>query len=246
MSQLKSSFMRDIEAILDDSIFTRDDFEIVYPTLGDRLVTISFIYRPEYRFDVSEVTSNEDIKTHQSMFHQTETRTIKRRKYILLLSPGQFKANDHTELDQLGDLLRYIPEWCLSIRQELQSNIVKNNLVDELRNKFQNGMEQSLGNKNPEDLFTENELDLVNAKFNDLFESINNVKEDLNISKREIEALKKQFEEFKTNAKTYSHGMWIRSTANKLAQLFDKLVNTPEGRQLILEQAKRLLGGGGS
>ncbi len=241
MSQLKKSFILEIEDALNESIFTKDDFELTFPKSGKILAKIEFVYNPDYRLILSEEEHKESITTKSQLTLQNQVSTTTHKEYALTEAPGSYKSESREELYDIGETTRRIPMWCINIKEDLKALASKTDPLDELRKKFQSDVENII--QNPEENFSEEEIAKISQRFDDMLSDFSSLKDELELSKRQIETLKAQFDEFKQNTSLYPKGIWAKITANKLAQAIGKLVNTPEIRKLLFDQAKKYFSG---
>lgn len=221
MSQLKPSFTREIRDALENSKFTLSDFEIEYPETGRNLLRITFIHKPGYSFLLTEE------------YRQLEYA------YIAKMIPGEFKLQESSQIS-LGGAVDEIPKWCENIRRDLYALAPKIDPLEQLRQQLHRNLDELVSN--PEEYFSQNELDLVDERFNRLYADIADLKEDYALTKQQLAALKKEIEEFKQSARAYPKGIWARITSNKLVKTAGSIVNSTEGRKFLFQQIQRALG----
>ena len=94
----------------------------------------------------------------------------------------------------------------------------------------------------PNDFFNEEELSVVDKRFDRLYEDISQLREQHSLTKQQLEALQKEIEEFKKSARAYPKGIWAKLTGNKLVKATGQILNTPECRTFIFQQIRRVLG----
>ena len=234
--------MAEIESALDETIFTKEDFELTFPKSGKILAKIDFVYNQNYRMILSEEEHKESVTTKSNLDFQSQTRTTSHKQYVLSESPGTYRTEAREDLYDLGDVTRHIPKWCRNIKEDLEALAVKPDPLDEIRAKFQSDIENNI--ENPEEDFSDEEISRISNRFDEMLSEFSNLKDELELSKKQVETLKNQFEEFKQNTSLYPKGIWAKITANKLAQVIGKFVNTPEGRKFLFDQAKKYISGG--
>ena len=242
MSQLKPSFINEIYGALEKSKFTRDDFQLELPKSGRVLARIVFTHKPEYSLVLSEEQKQEQIKTKLNFDFSTRTESRNYTQFIVRAAPGAFKADSQTEIDDPGGILSTIPQWCESIRADLYALAPVKDPLEELRKKMQRDLDDLV--TEPAEFFSDEEMALVDARFNKLFAEITELKDRFSLTKQQLEAIQKEFEEFKSSARVYPKGIWARVTSNKLVKATGSIINSPEGRKFLFQQLRRALGGG--
>lgn len=242
MSRLKPSFVLNIREALEQSKFTPQDFEIELPTAGQVLVKIVFSHKSEYFLSLAETTKQERVTVETKYFQQSRTQQVVHTAYLLRLSPGEFKTQIETEISEPGDILREIPEWCNNIRADLYAVIPSRDPLEELRAKLNESIEGRI--EDPNALFSEEELEAVDERFDKIFKEFVDLKEQLSLTQQQLSKIQAEFQEFKSSARVYPKGMWAKMTGNRFLGSTWKFVNTSEGRTFLFDQARRLLGQG--
>lgn len=240
MPQLKPSFVNDIRLVFGNSRFTPDDFEIELPETGRILARITFVHKPEYFLALSEEEKQEQVVIEQKYLMSSRTERIRQVVYSVRTVPGQFKTQSDTEINELGDVLKLIPQWCESIRADLYALTPVRDPLEQLRQQLQANLDELVSQ--PNEFFNEEELSVVDRRFDQLYEEIAELRDQYSLTKKNLEALKKEIEEFKGSARAYPKGLWARITGNKLVKATGQLVNTPEGRTFLFQQIRRALG----
>jgi hypothetical protein len=240
MPQLKPSFLQEIKQVLGRSKFTTDDFEFEHPDNGQSLIRITFVHKPEYSFMLYEQTKEESIQVEQKYLGSTRTE---RSKYTVLsakVSPGNFKTVDMLTLSEPGEILEHIPKWCENIRKDLYALAPRKDPLDELRAKMKAKLDGLVHEQ--DDYFNEDELTVVDTRFDQLYQEITNLRDEYDLTKQQLDELQKEFQEFKNSARVYPKGIWARVTGNKLVKATGSIFNSSEGRSLIMKGISKALG----
>ena len=244
MPQINRAFIIKIERALEDSVFSKDDFELELPDSGWTLAKVVFKHRRDYWIAISEETKSENVQIKKQF--QFETRDEKRsyKAFIIKATPGEYKALDVEEVGGLDEITRRIPDWCKSIRQELYVQAPSADPLADLKAKFEKDIEADVGD--PESYFTAEELQSVNEKLEATMDRLTELSEEFSLSQKQLSEIRKEFAEFQRSAAVYPKGVWARITANGMVKTVRQFLNTPEGRDFLLDQVKRLFGGDGT
>lgn len=245
MSQLKPSFTQQILSELGKSRFTSEDFEIELPASGRVLLRITFTHKPAYILTLAEDTKEESITIEAKYGHSygggtSRTERVRNTVFTLKAVPGQFKLQDSEELAKLGDVLDEIPRWCENIRLDLYALAPNIDPLEQLRQNLRSNLDAIVQDSNG--YFTDDELKVVDSRFDKLYEDIANLREEYSITKQQLADLQKQIAEFKDSARAYPRGIWARITTNKLVKATGQVINSTEGRTFLFKQISRAIG----
>lgn len=241
MSQLKPSFVKDIQGAIQRSVFTEDDFLIELPSSGRTLLKIVFLHKSSFALSLFEDKKKESTAIEHTMLGGRVERGLKERMvYSIRVSPGDFKAQVEYEIDNIDNLLREIPKWCENIRSDLYTLAPQ---VDPLAS-HKKQFEEYLNNviKNPDDFFDDSELVTVDTRFDEMFKEIEKLKEQYSLTKSQLDTIQRDFSEFKQSARAYPKGIWAKITGNKLIKTTGQIINSSEGRKFIFQSIKQMLG----
>ena len=240
MSQLKPSFIREVREALAKSKFTAEDFDLELPKSGRLLLKITFVYKPEYYLALLEDEKSESVTIEQKFLMSTRTERVKQVVFSVRTVPGRYKVETVSEISHPGDVLDEIPRWCENIRADLYALAPGQDPLEQLRQKLSENLDELV--QEPNAFFTEEELKVVDARFDRLYEEIANLREQYSFTKQQLSELQKDFDEFKNSARAYPKGIWAKVTGNKLVKATGKMFNTPEGRTFLFQQVRRVLG----
>lgn len=154
--------------------------------------------------------------------------------------PGSIKTESVYDIEELRDFIREIPKWCDDIRNDLVVLTVRSDPLDELRSKLQASIDEIV--IDGDNSFSEEELYVVDARFDKLYEDIESLRDQYVLTKNQLDELRAEIEEFKRSARSYPKGIWAKITGNKLVRTIGNFVNTPEGRTFLFQQLRRALG----
>lgn len=240
MSQLKPSFVRQIQDALGDSKFTENDFSIELPASGKVLLKITFLYRPEYHFTVHEEQRRESVTIKEQFLMSSRVEQTQQLIYVVRSVPGQYKIDTAKDIGNLGGVLEEIKEWCENVRADLYAIAPKHDPLKQWRDQLESNLDEMV--KDPDNYFSEEELVIVDRRLDKVYADIANLREEHALTQKQLAELQAEINEFKNSARAYPKGIWAKVTGNKLVKATGKMFNTPEGRAFIFQQAKRMLG----
>lgn len=244
MSQLKPSFVNEIQVAIEKSRFTVDDFSFEFPKSGKTLARITFLYKPEYMLTLNEETKQEQVTIEQKFGYASpstsRSHTVRETIFTIRATPGRFKTEVIYEIDDLAGLLEELPKWCEDIRSDLYALAPKADLLATLREELQKNLDALVDR--PDEYFNADELEVVDSRFDQLLAEVANLREQYSLTKQQLDLMQKEFEEFKRSARAYPKGLWAKITGNKLVKTTGKIINSPEGRTFLFQQIRRALG----
>jgi hypothetical protein len=240
MPQLKLSFIAEIRTALSTSRFTEQDFDLAFPDSGKVLTQITFVHKPEYFIALHEEERVEPLTIEQRLIGTSQTREVRETVNWVRAVPGSVKVEATYDIDEPRSFLREIPKWCENIKTDLAAVSPRLDPLEELRSKLQATIDHVV--TDPDGRFSAEELEVVDRRFDKLYEDIEALREQYAFTKQQLEELRSEMEEFKGTARTYTKGIWAKITGNKLVRATGRLVNTPEGRTFLFQQIKRALG----
>jgi hypothetical protein len=174
MPQLKPSFITEIRISLEKSKFTIDDFGIELPESGNVLAKITFLHKPEYFLLLLEEHGRDQVTTEQKYLYSTRTEYVNRVELSVRTVPGTFKLQEKTDIHELGEVVNIIPKWCDSIRDDLYALMPVSDPLQELRLQFNQKLSEIINE--PNTYFSEEELSIVDKKFDQLYEEISQLR----------------------------------------------------------------------
>lgn len=219
MSQLKPSYIQDIQNSLAGSVFSPQDFEIELPKSGD--VQFKLIFK------------------HDENFSYTVKESYGETPLLAVVRPSNFKVEAEWKLKSFTEALSSIPRWCQNIREDLYTLAPNRDPLEGLRKEFESQLDSLI--EKPDENFTTEELSSVNQKFDELFKKFELLKDEYEISKKQLSEIRQEFEEFKNSAEAYPKGVWSKVTNNKLVDIIASVIKSKEGREFLLGELKKLI-----
>jgi len=239
VSQLTPSFIAEIKAALEGSRYSSDDFILDFPKSGRSLAKIAFAYNPAYILQLFEDLKREEIKVEEQFTMTTRRQSIVETVFTVKVAPGKYKIEDSVEMGDLGRFIEQIPKWCENIRSDLFTIGSKTDPLGALRDQLQEYLDFFINAA--DEYFDSAQLEIVDNRFNELFEQISQLREKYSLTTQQLDNLRKEFTEFKMSARTYPQGMWAKITSNRLVKATAQMINSSEGRTLIAQEIGRAL-----
>ena len=246
--QLNKSFVDKIESAIDDTGFTIDDFDIEYPDYGD-LIRLKFKHHSDFNFKIKEVEYIEEVTTNEkngsllaviglSSNKVAEYKKITRIKFITKECPGYLKSIDSYDLSSLELITNRLKNWCENIETELLVIYsLKISKDEELNNKIESIFPNNI--ENPNNYFSQVELEQLQANLTSLFERIEAIKEECKLSEEKLNKLKLALDKASTTAESLPKGMWLKVNKSKISSSLKKVFSVPEVRDFALEVIKK-------
>lgn len=234
MSQLKASTMKSIYEAVDNRIFSSDDFLLEFPKTGRILAKIKFVHNNDYYFHIAEVPKGKGIVATIAALSDDE------KVPATIECPGDYKREEENRFDSFDSCINRIPIWCENIRADLLTTFPVYMDLDDLKRQFDQHIQNHI--QNPDDFVSQEEVAKINEKFDALYTEFVKLNEEHKITKGLLDEIKRDFDTIKSNATQYTKGMWANLAKNRIIQVIKKVAGSPEGRKLMYDGAKRLLG----
>lgn len=224
MGKLRKTIQRQVIDTLDASIFTAEDFTIYFgdPENNEHLISLVFKHNQDYLYQVSA--------NHSSHYNPNN--------YILTKSPGKTEDVESTYENSLDGLILNMPAWCQEIRNELKATIPIFREMDELKNAF---YEHLKGHGNSEE-FTAAEINKLKEKFEELNRRVDELEKGNVITESQSHEFTTGMEKITDDLEYYPKETWLKTASNKIAKLIANLGKSPEGRKIIADSARKLIG----
>ena len=215
--KLRLTIQRELDSALDSTCFSSDDF-IRY--FGDDDVD-----------DLIRITFR-----HNQTYHFTVNRAL--HKYRIDMAPGEVTATQSILVESLDEVFRKLPHWTGEVRSELKAEKDLNHEVDELRDLIS----EQLGEQTGEDEFTVEEINSLREKFARLEEKVRQLEEDQIITSTQFREFKEGIEQVSEDIEYYPKQTWLKTAPNKIVRLVVSIGKSKEGRKVLADGARNLLG----
>ena len=219
---------------LDNDVFSADDFIVEFPENGNVLAKIKFLHGGDYYFHITELPKSKGVAATMAVLSGEE------KVPATIECPGDYKKIEENKFDSFDVCVRRIRNWCVNIRSDLKTRFPVYKDLEDLKSQFDQHIQEHI--KNPDDMITAEEVEKINQKFDALYAEFVTLSDEHKITKMLLAEIKKDFDTIKGNATQYSKGIWAQLAKNKIMSVIKKVGGSPEGRKLMYEGAKRLLG----
>jgi len=218
MGKLRKTFQREVIDALDKTIFTSDDFEVAFGDTNQQqwLVYIKFKYDKSYVYAIDKGTTG----------------------YQILRKPGNLEEEERYKVADLDVALRGLISWCKEVRNELKASQPIYSELDSLRATI----EEHLNCDKTSDEFSVEEIFNLKQKFDDLLLRVETLEKDKLITEAQLEEFKYGVDQVKEDLEYYSKPTWLNTATNKLVKIVMGIGKSKEGRALISDGARKLLG----
>lgn len=243
--RLNKSFTDEITDGFGDTRFSAKDFSFTYPTSGRILLTIQFKHQDGFSLKLTK-EEEYDVVTQRdglsALMGGASERKSKYTVYYIEMTPGEYEKTDKIEISSLGDTGRYIRDWCSHIYSEMSSMLVDHTVFDDLREQMEASFDETI--EKPEESFSNEEVEAIKVKFDDLLKKFEELQEKNEITKSELGQIRQDLDNMKSSATVMPKGLWARVTNNKLVDIAVSIAKSKEGRTFLIEEIKKLLPGG--
>jgi hypothetical protein len=216
--KLRKTIQRRVFDELDNSCFTAEDFIVTFADTKDieALINIKFLHDQHFSFDV---------------FYDEE-------KYWVTMVPGQIAEEGSLEISSIDQLLEAVPLWANEVRRELRAENISINDIDELRNIISDHLN---GNSKGEE-FSVYEINELQEKFRELEKRISRLEQDKIITETQFKEFEKGITQISSDVEYYPKQTWLKTAPNKLLKLLVNIGKSQEGRKILADGARKLLG----
>jgi septation ring formation regulator EzrA len=219
MGKLRKTVQREVYDIINSSIFTSDDFEVTFgdPDTNEYLIVIKFNYNKTFSYYID--------KQHNA--------------YEVTQTPGDITEEEITRYKKFEDALDNIPVWCTEIRNELKAEQPIYSELDNLKQMVENHFICSGSTDNE---FTVEEINDLKRKFEDLQARVSELEKDNIITESNANDIQKGLQRVKEDVEFYPKETWIKTSSNKIVNLFVTIAKSKEGRKVLTDGGRKLLG----
>lgn len=219
MPKLRPTAIQQVTRELAATRFGLVGFEVKFPDSGNPLVSISFLGLKGQSFKIGPSS-------------QTAV--------FVNCSPGVYKTEDTAVFESFDEAVECIQPWARRIYDDLR---VRTPDLSEFES-FRQTLDAHLKNTAVDEQapFTEAEVSDLGAKLSALEQRLGEMEEKHLITEKELRELRQVVGDAKKDLPVMSKGVWYRTAGGKLWEVMKKAASTSEGRQLLADAAKKLLG----
>ena len=220
MGRLRKTIQRSIHDILDSSIFTSEDFTVSFgdPDSNEYLIYIEFNYDKSFSYGISKSVG----------------------MYYVTKSPGDVTESEQISHRTYEDSISYIHQWCHEVRNELKATQPIYKEVDNLKKLLEENI--IFGNNSTEKEFSVEEIYNLQKKFEDLQVRVEQLEKDKIITESQSKDINKGLQQVKEDVEYYPKETWIKTSTNKVLNLFVSIGKSQEGRKVLADGTRKLLG----
>jgi len=218
MGKLRMTFQREVLDVLDTTIYTSDDFVVSFGNTNNSeyLVHIAFKYDKKYSYAIDKSPSG----------------------YQVIRKPGELEEEERYKVGDLYVALSGTKDWCKELRNELKASQPIYEEIDSLRATI----EEHLNCDKTTNEFTVEEIYNLKSKFEDLLNRVEALEKDKLITEAQLEEFKKGINQVSDDLEYYQKPTWLNTATNKLMKIVMSIGKSKEGRALLTDGAKKLLG----
>ncbi len=220
MTQVRPTTLVEIKRILDDSYFTSQSFTVKNVPNGSPFLIIEFTPLPALKYKVYELQDGEFLTEESPGMH---------------LFSGQERTHK-----SFAAVLSSISPWLARIREDLAVRKVETGEIDEFLEQFRAQMFADSGDDNEE--FSAAEVQELREKLDALQAFIETQAERINATELQIKQFEQEIAGIKGDLETMPKGVWRKVAGNKLLKSVKDFLGTSEGRSLIADGLKKLIG----
>ena len=236
MPNLRNSIIAQVLGSLEYGSFCVEDFHVEFPSESSKLAYLTFKALSKYKFVLDETHPGGAIGSLLAATGRNDGRLVIRT----IESPGDYKNHEIHIHDDIDSAVNRISKWVSNIRSDLvQSRVTLLTNMDELTNDLHRSIDDNI--KDQDSYFEPFEEEDLKSKLDDLQERICDLESKLEISSENIEKIQEVIAKGKSDLKIYPKGVWYKTVGTKLFKIMGGVVKSKEGRELLVDMAKRLL-----
>lgn len=220
--QLRAKTLSELRERLDESYFTADSFLVKNVPNGNPFLEIQFTPSPTFFFKAYEA-ENAQVLCEES--------------------PGELVASAEDRTYKSLELaLRAVGPWTRRIREEYVHAANLRGEIDSFLDRFRSKVFAESEGEDPTSSFSDSEIASLRDSLDRLKELLTEQAEQLKANSYQISEFEKEIERIKTDLEGMPRGVWKKVASNKLLKSVRGFLGTPEGRALIAEGLKKLIG----
>lgn len=220
-TKLRPTAFRELEDLLDKTYFSKEAFSINSDPRGADVFAITFMPNQQYMFKVHQYNDG---------FITTET-------------PGKYLTSElKIERDSFRDVMVGIEDWANRIRDDYRIGPRDSDIDEFIEQLRKNILKGSEGTGD----FSAAEIEELRSKLDALTQVVQSQSEKLNATEEQFRAFEKEIDDIKRDLESMPKGTWHKVAGGKIIRAIKGFIGTPEGRRLIADGIKRLIGLGDS
>lgn len=223
MGKLRKTVQREILDALDTTSFTSDDFIVKFGNSdqSEYIFMLKFKHEENYIFWFQKLSSTSPFNYHAT------------------IRPGDIEEEQEKYFLTVNKAIEYLPIWCSEIRSDLKASQQGYDEIDKLRKSIE---ESIIGSIEDNGEFSVSEISELQKKFNDLLQRVSRLEEEQLITSKQLDEFKSGINQVSEDLEFYPKSTWVKTATNKLSKIIISIGKSKEGRQIISDGAKKLLG----
>lgn len=219
MPKLRPTSIQRLTHELEATRFGLVGFDVKFPDTFSVFVTITFVGVKGFSLKIGESGSNTVYVTS---------------------SPGEYKVEDTYTFESFDDAIKCVQPWARRIYEDLR---VRSPDLGEFA-AFRQTLDAHLKSNIPDEqsLFTHIEVNDLTSKLSALEQRLAEMEERHVITEKELKDLSQVVSEARKDLLIMPKGVWYRTAGGKLWEVMKKTAGTNEGRQVLADAARKLLG----
>lgn len=222
MSELRPSTLQEIDRILDRSYFTKNSFTVTNIPRSSPFLKIVFTPKPKFRFHVYATTDGSFRSDEAPGEHLASGEDVTRKSFQSVLSA--------------------ISTWINRIQDDLYSAKSQMDDVDEFVEQFRSRIFATPEGEEETSEFSSIEIQELREKLDSLQQFIEAQAEKIEASELQIKKFESEIESIKNDLSVMPKGVWRKVAGNKLLKSVREFLSTSEGRKLVADGFKKLIG----
>lgn len=220
--KLRAKTLAELREALDNSYFTADSFQVKTVPDGFPFLEIEFIPARHFFYRLYAADDGA-IRTEES--------------------PGELIATAEERLyKSLEAALGAVRHWTRRIREEYTHAAALRTEVDEFLEQFRARVFAAKEGEDPSAEFSVEEINELRENLDKLTELVTAQAEELKANSYQIGEFQREMEKIKADLNGMPRGVWKSVASNKLLKSIKSFLGTAEGRALIADGLKKLIG----
>lgn len=222
MSELRPTTLQEIERALDRSYFTKHSFTITNTPKASPFLKIVFSPKPKFRYFVSEASDGSFTTDEAPGEHLASGEKISRKSFQSVISA--------------------LSSWIGRIQDDLYSAKSEKDEIEEFVEQFRSKIFTAAEGEEEAGDFSSQEIQDLRDRLDSLQEFIESQAAKIEASEQQIKKFEEEIANIKNDLSYMPRGVWKKVAGNKLLKSVREFLNTSEGRKLIADGFKKLIG----
>lgn len=222
MSELRPTTLQEIERTLDRSYFTKHSFTITNTPKASPFLRIVFSPKPKFHYFVSAALDG-SFTTDEA--------------------PGEHLASgEKNSRKSFQSVIGALSSWIARIQDDLYSTKSEKDEIEEFIEQFRSKIFAATEGEEETTDFSSQEIQDLRDKLDSLQKFIEGQAAKIEASEQQIKKFEEEIVNIKNDLSYMPKGVWKKVAGNKLLKSVREFLNTSEGRKLIADGFKKLIG----